>query len=76
MGFFVFNFNFQFMNNNTNNPGSLGRSPSQADPIRALYGALQALTAIYQEAGVSPQAARIAALADLECDFGVLPLAA
>lgn len=64
------------MTNNTNNPGSLNRNPFQADPIRALYGALQELTAIYQEAGVSPQAARTAALADLECDFGVLPLAA
>ena len=60
------------MNTNTNNPGN----GNPADPVGALYGALQALTAIYQEAGVSPQAARIAALADFECDFGVLPLAA
>lgn len=64
------------MNNNANNPGSLGRNEFQADPARALFGALQELTAIYQEAGVPPQAARIAALADFECDFGVLPLAA
>ena len=62
------------MKNNTNSPNP-GTS-YQADPVRALYGALQELTAIYQEAGVSPQAARIAALADFECDFGVLPLAA
>jgi len=64
------------MNNNTDNPGSLGRNRFQADPVEALYGALQELTAAYQEAGVPPQAARIAALADLQCDFGVLPLAA
>jgi hypothetical protein len=72
VGFFVFNFNFQFMKNNTNSPNP----GTSADPVRALYGALQELTAIYQEAGVSPQAARTAALADFECDFGVLPLAA
>jgi len=64
------------MNNNANNPGSLGRNELLADPLRALFGTLEELTAIYKEAGVPPQAARIAALADLECDFGVLPLAA
>lgn len=64
------------MNNNANNPGSLGRNEFRADPLGALFGALEELTAIYTEAGVPPQAARFAALADLECDFGVLPLAA
>ena len=62
------------MKNNNNSPGSFDRNT--ADPVRALYGALQELTSIYQEAGVSPQAARIAALADFECDFGVVSLAA
>jgi len=77
-GFFFFQHIhfFKFMNNNTNNPGSLGRNETQADPLWALFGALQELTVAYQEAGVPPQAARIAALADFECDFGVLPLAA
>jgi hypothetical protein len=60
------------MNNKTNPPGN----GNPLDPVGALYGALQELAAIYQEAGVPPQAARIAALADFECDFGVLPLAA
>jgi len=64
------------MNNNTNNPGSLGRNDTLADPLRALFGALDALTTVYLEAGVPAEAARIAALADIECDFGVLPLAA
>ncbi|MEI8234315.1 MAG: hypothetical protein WCH57_06475 [Verrucomicrobiota bacterium] len=61
---------------NTNNPGNWGRNADPADPLRALFGALNALTAIYAEAGVPPEAARIAALADFECDFGVLSLAA
>jgi len=60
----------------TNNPGSLGRNETEANPLRVLAGALHELTTIYLEAGVPPHAARIAALADLECDFGVLPLAA
>jgi len=64
------------MNNNGNNPGSLGRNELLADPLRALYEAMEELTTIYTEAGVPPKAARIAALADIECDFGVLPLAA
>jgi len=64
------------MNNTANNPGSLGRNEIEADPLRALFGALQELTSVYLEAGVPPQAARIAALADFQCDFGVLPLAA
>jgi len=64
------------MNNTANNPGSLGRSETEADPLRALFGALHELTSVYLEAGVPPKAARIAALADFECDFGVLPLAA
>ena len=64
------------MNTNANNPGSPGRDPFPANPIGALFGALDALTSIYKEAGVPPEAARIAALADFECDFGVLPLAA
>lgn len=54
------------MNNNANPP----------DPVNALYGALEALAAIYEEAGVAPEAARYAALADFECDFGVLSIAA
>ena len=64
------------MNNNANNPGSLGRNEILADPLRALFGALDALTAAHEEAGVPSEAARSAALADLECDFGTLPLAA
>jgi hypothetical protein len=64
------------MNNKANNPGSLGRNENLADPFGALAGALNALTAAYEEAGVPTEAARTAALADLECDFGVLPLAA
>ena len=64
------------MNNKAQNPGSLGRKEPEADPLRVLFGALQELTTAYLEAGVPPQAARIAALADFECDFGVLPLAA
>ncbi|MEI7958245.1 MAG: hypothetical protein WCI40_03990 [Verrucomicrobiota bacterium] len=62
--------------NTKNNPGSLGRNETEADPLRALFGALAELTSAYEEAGVPPKAARIAALADFECDFGVLPLAA
>ena len=64
------------MKPNTNDPGGLGRNETLADPLKALFGALLELTSIYEEAGVPPQAARVAALADLECDFGVLPLAA
>ena len=64
------------MNNTANNPGSLGRNETEADPLRALFGALHELTTIYLEVGVPPHAARTAALADFECDFGVLPLAA
>jgi len=62
--------------NTTHNPGSLGGNETEAEPLRALAGALHALTSIYLEAGVPPHAARSAALADFECDFGVLPLAA
>lgn len=64
------------MNNTANNPGSLGRNENLADPFGALFGALDALTAAYEEAGVPFEAARSAALADLECDFGALPVAA
>ena len=67
------------MNTNANNPGNRGRNPfraTNADPLGALFNALDELTAVYAEAGVPPEAARIAALADLECDFAVLPLAA
>ena len=64
------------MNNNANNPGSLGRNETLADPFRALFGALDTLTTIYEEAGMPTEAARTAALADLECDFVGLPLAA
>ena len=67
------------MNTNANNPGSPGRNPfraNPADPLGALFSALNELTAAYKEAGVPPEAARVAALADFECDFGVLPLAA
>ncbi|MCX6968028.1 MAG: hypothetical protein NTZ46_09695 [Verrucomicrobia bacterium] len=62
------------MNNTTNNPGSLGRNETEAE--RALFGALYELTSVYLEAGVPLDAARSAALADFECDFGVVPLAA
>lgn len=62
------------MNTNPNNPGSLDRNEFLADPVRALYEALLELIAIYEEAGVPPNAARVAALADFECDFGVTPL--
>lgn len=62
--------------NNTANPGSLGRNETEADPLRTLFGALHELTNAYLEAGVPLPAARSAALADFECDFGVLPLAA
>jgi hypothetical protein len=64
------------MKTNANNPGNPGRNPFRADPIGALFNALEELTSVYKEAGVPPEAARIAALADFECDFGVLPLAA
>jgi len=64
------------MNTNANNAGSPGRNPFRADPLGALFSALDELTAIYKEAGVPSEAARIAALADFECDFAVLPLAA
>ena len=62
--------------NNKANPGSLGRNETEADPLWVLFGALHDLTAAYVEAGVPLHAARSAALADFECDFGVLPLAA
>lgn len=64
------------MSNNANDPGNLGRNEFRADPLEALFGVLDELTAAYVEAGVPPYAARNAALADFECDFGVLPLAA
>ncbi len=57
-----------------NGPGSPGWN--NTDPVEALYGALDELTAIYEEAGVPPISARSAALADFECDFGLLALAA
>lgn len=59
---------------NSNSPGSLGRKKPEA--LEVLSEVLNSLAAIYEEAGVPPRAARIAALADFECDFGVLPLAA
>lgn len=61
-------------NKYNNGPGSPGWSNS--DPVEALFGVLDELTAIYEDAGVPPVAARTAALADFECDFGLLPLAA
>lgn len=60
--------------NNKNKPGRPGRK--KPEPLEALSRVLRKLAAIYEEAGVPPRAARTAALADLECDFGVLPLAA
>lgn len=68
--------NKKTMNTNTNNYGSPGRDSFRADPLGALINVLDELTSLYKEAGVPPEAARIAALADFECDFGVLPLAA
>ncbi len=59
---------------NNNGPGNLGRKKPEA--LAALSELLNSLAAIYEEAGVPPRAARTAALADFECDFGVLPLAA
>lgn len=67
------------MNTNNTNTGGPGRNPFRAtpgDPLGALFNALDELTAVYAEAGVPPEAARVAALADFECDFAVLPLAA
>ena len=64
------------MKPNTKKTGGPGLNETVADPLRALSGALDELTHVYLEAGVPPHAARIAALADFECDFGVLPLAA
>lgn len=62
------------MNKTKAKPVGTGRK--KPDPLKALSRALNKLTAIYEEAGVPPRAARNAALADFECDFGVLPLAA
>ncbi len=64
------------MNTHANYTGNPGWNPFRTDPLGALFGALDELTSVYKEAGVPPEAARIAALADFECDFGVLPLAA
>lgn len=61
---------------NANDPGSPNRNELRANSLEALFGALDELAAAYEEAGVPPHAARSAALADFECDFGVLPLAA
>jgi hypothetical protein len=78
VGFSFFNIPtfFKFMKHNANDPGNPGRNELWADPLEALAGVLDELTAAYKEAGVPSHAARSAALADLECDFGVLPLAA
>ncbi len=67
--------NQKHMNKNNNDPGNPGYK-KKADPVNALSKVLSKLAAIYEEAGVPPSAARTAALADFECDFGVLPLAA
>lgn len=80
------------MNNNHEIIGSLGRDPFQAERRRTapepggdsplnipnipLRKMLQALINVYREAGLPEAPARKAALADLECDFGSLALAA
>jgi hypothetical protein len=65
----------KIMNKSKNNPRTSGFI-KKSDPLNALSKVLNELVLIYEEAGVPSPAARIAALADFECDFGVLPLAA
>jgi hypothetical protein len=56
--------------------GGLDRSLFQIEPSTQLIGVFEALAAIYEEVGLPQKAAREAALADLECSFTTLPLAA
>jgi hypothetical protein len=56
--------------------GELDRTIIQMEPMQRLVSVLETLVAIYQEAGLDSQGARQAALADLECTFTVLALAA
>lgn len=77
MGFSLFNFVsvLKIMSNNIET-GVLDRSSFQIEPSRQLIGLFEQLSAIYQEVGLAPKSAREAALADLECSFTVLPMAA
>ncbi len=71
-GFFL----FRLMNNTTTQTGGLDRVIFQIAPTRNLVNLLEELTSLYEEAGLPAAVAREAALADLECSFTILPLAA
>ena len=64
------------MNNNTES-GDRDRTNFPANEAYKFLGSLlERLSAAYESVGLPPGEARRAALADLECDFDCLPLAA